>query len=408
MITTLIGGRYELGERIASGGMADVFVARDTTLDRRVAIKRLKAELHTREAQERFASEAFALAGFSHPNAVAVYDFGNDAGHVNGGPFIVMELVDGPTLAQHLRDHEGTLSSGEATAIAAQVLAALGAAHAKGIVHRDVKPANVLLADGQHVKLADFGIAKAAHDADLDLTLHGQVVGTPKYLAPERVVGHDATPQSDLYSVAVMCFEMVTGAPPYLGDSTEAMLEAQRSAPVPSVRALRPDVPVAWAAVVERGLAKDPARRYASADAMREALVMGLTDDPDPTVATGGATATMPTAALAVPPSPPQRPTRVPTTKPARRGRWGWVVVPIVLALFGLGAFALTNMGGDDGGPGPLPVPATDAIVPVTNPPVTVVPTVAPTVPQISSTAPGKGVKKTPPGKAKKQKQSEQ
>ena len=368
---------------------------------------------------ERFALEAFALAGFTHPNAVAVYDFGDD-----DGPYIVMELVDGPTLAQYLRDHirdEGPLSVDETTAIAAQVLAALGAAHAKGIVHRDVKPANVLLADENHVKLADFGIAKAVHDSELDLTLHGQVIGTPKYLAPERVVGRDATPQSDLYAVAVMCFEMVTGEPPFLGDSSEATLDAQRNAPVPSLRAVRPDVPVAWAAVVERGMAKDPARRYDSAEAMREALVLSLVDDPaggDATVANATviaaeatATATLPTAALAAPSAPPsappQRPTR-PVAAPGRRARWGWLVVPLVLVLLGLGAFALNGFGGsgDDGGPGPLPVPATDAIIPATNPPVTVAPTVAPTVPQIAVTAApkGKGAKKTPPGKAKKEK----
>src|SRR5262245_17732991 len=263
----VVDSRYELGERIASGGMADVFEARDRTLDRRVAIKRLRADLHDQSARDRFTREAYALAGFSHPNAAAGFDLGGRS----DGRYIVMELVEGPTLAVYLRERD-RLSFEEATGIVEQMLAVLGAAHARGIVHRDVKPANVLLDDEGHVKLADFGIAKVLHDAGADLTLQGHVMGTPTYLAPERGSGHEATPQSDLYSVAVIGYEMVAGKPPFKGEHVAATLAAHQRSPIPSLYQVRPDAPQEYVTAIERGLAKDPGSRFASAEEMRDAL----------------------------------------------------------------------------------------------------------------------------------------
>jgi serine/threonine protein kinase len=359
-VTAVVDSRYELGDRIASGGMADVFEARDRTLDRRVAIKRLRADLPDEGARDRFTREAYALAAFSHPNAVAVYDAGDDG----GGPYIVMELVDGPTLAAYLRER-GRLSFEEATSILDQMLAVLGAAHARGIVHRDVKPANVLMAEDGHVKLADFGIAKVLSDASGDLTLQGHVLGTPTYLAPERVAGQDATPESDLYSLAVIGYEMVAGKPPFKGEHVAATLAAHQRAPVPSLLDVRPDAPDAYMDVIERGLAKDPDARFASADDMRTALT-----EPAFESTQAVRTITMPIAPTPLrdpeptptPTPPPRRQTApvvtpTPTTKKTARSRekrpvWPWVLVGALV--LGLAIGAIVGLVGDGGGRAPL------------------------------------------------------
>jgi len=386
-VTAVVDSRYELGERIASGGMADVFAARDRTLDRRVAIKRLRADLPDEGARDRFTREAQALAGFSHPNAVAVYDAGDDG----DGPYIVMELVEGPTLAAYLRER-GQLSFEEATSILEQMLAVLGAAHARGIVHRDVKPANVLLAEDGHVKLADFGIAKVLSDAGGDLTLQGHVLGTPTYLAPERVAGHEATPQSDLYSVAVIGYEMVAGKPPFKGEHMAATLAAHQRAPIPSLLGVRPDAPDAYLDVIERGLAKDPDARFASADAMREALTQPAYESTQAV-----RTMTMPIAPVPLrdpeptpTPAPPRRaapvpapaPTRTKPTKqkgaPARDKRpvWPWVLVAALALGLAIGAIA-----GLTGGDGPNRSPLAQEPVVTTTPP-TLPATLVPQIPQ--------------------------
>ena len=382
-MTAVVDSRYELGERIASGGMAYVFAARDRTLDRRVAIKRLRADLPDQGARERFTREAFALAGFSHPNAVAVYDAGDDA----DGPYIVMELVDGPTLAAYLREH-GKLSFEEATSILEQMLAVLGAAHAQGILHRDVKPANVLLAEDGQVKLADFGIAKVLSDASAELTLHGHVMGTPTYLAPERVAGQEASPQSDLYSAAVIGYEMVAGKPPFKGENVAATLAAHQRAAVPALVDVRPDAPPEYAATVERGLAKDPADRFASAEEMRDALTQPAFEE---TIAVRTQTMTIPPVA----PVPPVRPVerqpkparqRQPkrarqkraTTTQTRRQLWPWVLVGALL--LGLVAGAIVGLTGDE-----KPLPDSSAQEPA----VTTTPTLpATSVPQIPQNLP--------------------
>ena len=273
----MIVGRYALGEPLGAGGMARVVEGHDARLDRRVAVKLLPADRIDAVGRERFRREARSSAGFSHPNAVAIFD----AGEADGYLYIVMELVDGPSLADRLARH-GPLGVDEAVRITASILAALEAAHAAGIVHRDVKPGNVLLGHRGAVKLADFGIARRLDDLSSDLTGAGLFVGTPKYLAPEQVAGRPATPATDVYATAIVLYEMLAGAAPYEGPTPMAIALAHQNAPIPDVRAARPDVPDHVAAVVRRAMAKDPAHRFRTAADMRAALAEHM--DPATTV----------------------------------------------------------------------------------------------------------------------------
>jgi len=266
----VVAGRYALGAELGRGGMARVVAARDLRLHRAVAVKLLPLDAVAATdptLRQRFVREARAAASFSHPHAVAVFD----AGDADGVLYLVMELVDGPSLAAVLAER-GSLGVAESLRLGDQVLQALGAAHRAGIVHRDVKPGNVLLASDGVAKLADFGIAKRLDDLAGDLTTTGQFVGTPTYLAPEQVVGQAATAATDLYSMGVLLFQMLAGRPPYDAGTPMATALAHRDAPVPDVRSSRPDVPAHVAAALRRAMAKDPADRFDSADDMRAAL----------------------------------------------------------------------------------------------------------------------------------------
>src|SRR5829696_6413040 len=238
MTGTPLAGRYELGPLLGRGGMARVHAARDVVLDRPVAVKVLAEDVVDQRGRERFVREARTAARFEHPNAIAVYD----AGEADGVLYIVMELVEGRSLAERLAA-EGPLPVDEAQRIIGRVLDALGAAHAVGVIHRDVKPGNVLLGAGGLVKLADFGIAKRLDQLDPDLTGTGQFVGTPRYLAPEQVVGDPVTPATDLYAAAVVLYEMLAGTPPFDAGTPLATAIAQRDETAPDVRDVRPDVP---------------------------------------------------------------------------------------------------------------------------------------------------------------------
>jgi eukaryotic-like serine/threonine-protein kinase len=347
-VAQVLDQRYELGPPLGAGGMSEVVEGYDRTLDRRVAVKFLKADVADPRARERFEHEARTAASFTHPNAVTVYDFG-EAGI---RPYIVMELVEGKNLAEVL-SQTGPLPPRQATQITDQVLAALGAAHARGLVHRDVKPGNVLVKPDGSVKLADFGIAKAVADASGGLTITGQVMGTPKYLAPEQAAGQATTPSSDLYSTGVVLYEMLAGAPPFEGDTPMAIALAHQQAPVPALAQRRAGLPASLVATVERALEKDPARRFSNAEAMRVALSGGPTE---PITAAGaGATKVLPSAA-------PMRPSPHP---PGRR-RWPWVALA-VLALVGafLIAWALANRD-DDNDPTIAAEPTTTSSTPTT------------------------------------------
>lgn len=270
-MTRRIADRYLLGNQLGAGGTSRVHAALDERLGRQVAIKLLDAQLVASAdpaGRERFLREGPTSASFSHRNAVTVFDCGEDEGDL----YIVMELVDGPSLAERIAKN-GPLPIQEATDIAAQVLAALSAAHAVGIVHRDVKPANVLLGTNGDVKLADFGIAKRFDDLEDSVTSTGMVIGTPRYLAPEQATGSPATSATDVYGVGILLFEMLTAQPPFAGGSLAAISAAQQTQPAPDVRSLRPEVSAGLAATVAHALATKPADRFVSASEMSTDLL---------------------------------------------------------------------------------------------------------------------------------------
>jgi eukaryotic-like serine/threonine-protein kinase len=268
----LFADRYRLERRLGVGGMATVQLAMDTRLERQVAVK-LLAEHLAEDANfvTRFRREALAAARLVHPNIVQVFDFGLDeATHRN---FIVMEFVDGQSCAEILRER-GTLPAGEAVDILAQSCRGLDYAHRNGVVHRDVKPGNLLCSRDRMVKLADFGIAKAAEQSDI--TKVGSVLGTAAYLAPEQARGEPAGPPSDLYALGVVAFQLMAGRLPYDAASLTDLARLQESGPPPRLDDLARDVPPSLAAAVARALHRDPERRYADAAEMEGALRDGL------------------------------------------------------------------------------------------------------------------------------------
>jgi serine/threonine-protein kinase len=261
-----IAGRYVLRAPLGTGGMADVFAADDLRLNREVAVKLVPAAVVTPTVRARFVREARSAARIVHPNAVIVYDAGESEGYL----YLVMERVTGQTLAERLAT-TGPLAVQDAVAVTIAVLGALGAAHAAGVVHRDIKPANIIVGPGG-VKLIDFGIATLLDEIGSAVTAAGEVVGSPKYLAPEQVSGKPATPAMDVYAAGVVLFEMLAGAPPFDRGTPVATAIAHRDDAPPDVRTMRSDVPPRVAAVVRTALQKRPADRYQSAAEMQRAL----------------------------------------------------------------------------------------------------------------------------------------
>ena len=344
----VLGERYEVGVLIGRGGMADVRSGHDMRLGRTVAIKRLRSDLASDPTfQARFRREAQSAASLNHPSIVAVYDTGEevvaDGTHV---PYIVMELVEGRTLREILREGRKILPE-RALEITADVLSALDYSHRAGIVHRDIKPANVMLTAAGRVKVMDFGIARAVADASSNMTATAAVVGTAQYLSPEQARGEQVDARSDIYSTGCLLFELLTGRPPFQGDSpvSVAYQHVREEPPTPS--SLEPEVSPEIDAIVAKSLAKKTSERYQSAAQMRADIERSLAGQ------------TIDTATTALPPVPPAPPPSDETSflpdqddddSPKRRRAWIWVLLALVLLLaLGAAAYALVA-GGDDGG----------------------------------------------------------
>ena len=267
MTDKLLGDRYKLGEMIGTGGMADVYIAQDTRLARQVAVKVLRSDL-ARDPSfvARFRKEALAAAGLNHPGIVAVYDSGEEP-----APYIVMELVSGHTLRELI--HKGErVPLKRALEIGEGILAALEYSHERGIVHRDIKPANVMITDQCDVKVMDFGIARALADLGATLTSTWNIVGTAQYLSPEQALGETADFRSDIYSTGCLLYEVLTGQPPFTGETPVSIAYQHVSGHLVAPSSLQPDLPAGIDVILNVALAKKPEDRYQSAGLMLDDL----------------------------------------------------------------------------------------------------------------------------------------
>ena len=390
----LVGGRYRLAEVIGVGGMATVHRAIDTKADRAVAIKLLRREvIADTDIAMRFRREALAETVLRHPNIVACLETGTD----DGQPFLVMELIEGEDLAARLR-RLGRLSPSEAARIGLDVARALGVAHIRGIVHRDVKPGNILLARDGRAMVTDFGIARLA--ADTEGAIPGTTLGSVHYFSPEQAKGETTTGASDVYSLGLVLYEALTGQRAWRGETTAALAAVRIGADAPSPRAIRAEIPAALDAVVVRALDPDPARRFASGVAMAAALepIVSRPDPASPTVGVPTATLAAGAAAvaaagaapavLATPLRPPSAagPVRPAGVSPVRRASpviAGPLFVLVVVAVVVVGGLFVASLPGRaDSGVAALatktPKP-TRTPTPTPTPRPTAVPTVKPT-----------------------------
>jgi hypothetical protein len=334
MIGTVLSGRYRLEAKLGSGGMSTVYLARDTTLDRPVAVKVMHREMSEQEDQlERFRQEARAVAKLSHPNVVTVIDAGEDGGH----PYIVFEYVEGETLKQRIA-RLGMLDTQEALAYAIEIGRGLTVAHARNMVHRDIKPQNVLIDAEGRAKLTDFGISRQLEQDGMTAT--GRVLGTTDYVAPEQAMGRAVDPRSDVYSLGVVLYEMLTGQVPFHADSQVGVAMKHVNEELPDVQQRRPEISAATALVVERATAKDAAHRYGAVGEMIDDLSTALEVE---AARTGGTTGEATTVLEAVPP---------PKRELSGRARWSWAAVALLLLIAGgaLVAVGLISSGKVGGG----------------------------------------------------------
>ncbi|MER5323613.1 Stk1 family PASTA domain-containing Ser/Thr kinase [Streptosporangium roseum] len=378
-----LGDRYELDGVVGRGGMAEVYRARDIRLDRIVAIKTLRADLARDHIfQARFRREAQSAASLNHPSIVAVYDTGEDVAGSAPVPYIVMEYVDGRTLRDLLRADRRLLPE-RAAELVDGILRALDYSHRGGIVHRDIKPANIMITNNGDVKVMDFGIARAMADSAATMTQTAQVIGTAQYLSPEQARGERVDARSDIYSTGCVLYELLTGQPPFTGDSPVAIAyQHVREDPIPPSQ-IDPEIPK-WAdAIVLKAMAKDPAHRYQSAGEMRADIQRAMSGIPmdAQTMALannyGSATRTMQTPGPGGPAT--QRTTSVPAyeygTEEGGRGERGrrrqqssgntavktaaWILVPLLVigAFIGVGYMFLSSPG-DSSAANKIKIPA--------------------------------------------------
>jgi beta-lactam-binding protein with PASTA domain len=367
---SIVDGRYRILRHVGSGGMADVYSALDLHLGRTVALKLLHRRFaQDKEFVERFRREASAAAGLQHPNVVSVYD----RGEFDGTSYIAMEFCEGPTLREVIA-RNGPLDVRRAIDITKKILVAARFAHRRGVIHRDLKPHNVIVEpDGgnDNIKVMDFGIARAGAS---EITEAGAIMGTAHYFSPEQAQGHTVTAASDLYSVGVVLFEMLTGRPPFEGDSPVAIALKHVNQPPPSPRELRPDIPPELEAVVLKALTKDASGRYGDADSFirdLETVEALLTEEREPKLERTATFAAVDAPEAVAAPGPPASaaavaqesaapagaadvtvgeqppPPRGPAVAPPperRRRRWPWALGVIALAAIALGSFLLLRV----------------------------------------------------------------
>jgi hypothetical protein len=349
LVGTQLNGRYRLDSQVGAGGMSTVYKSFDITLERPVAIKLLHREIAADSDQiERFRREARAVAQLSHPHIVTVIDAGED----DGRPYIVFEFVAGETLKERIK-RLGRLPIGEAVAYAIEIARALGAAHQRNIVHRDVKPQNVLIDEEGRAKVTDFGIARSLDEEGL--TADGRVLGTTDYVAPEQALGHPCTAQSDLYSLGIVLYEMLTGQVPFKGENQVAVAMKHVREALPDVQRLRPEVSAALAAVVDRATSKDLAHRYAS-DAE---LISDLEDVLALETARAGSASGEATTVLRTLPSRTRR------RLPLRVVHPGWLALAALIAVAAAVGLAILLSGHTKRGTGTQGAPSAQDLVPV-------------------------------------------
>jgi eukaryotic-like serine/threonine-protein kinase len=336
MIGTVLSSRYKLEAKLGSGGMSTVYLARDTTLDRPVAVKVMHREMSEQEDQlQRFRQEARAVAKLSHPNVVAVIDAGEDGGY----PYIVFEYVEGETLKQRI-NRVGALDAQEALAYAIEIARGLTVAHARNMVHRDIKPQNVLIDSEGRAKLTDFGISRQLEQDGMTAT--GRVLGTTDYVSPEQAMGHSVDQRSDVYSLGVVLYEMLIGQVPFHADSQVGVAMKHVNEDLPDVQQRRPELSAAAAMVVERATAKDPAQRYQEVGELIADLSTALEVE---AARAGTASGEATTVLEAVPPA---------ERKLSGGGRWSRVGLALLLLAFAVAvaAVVLISSGNGPGGGG--------------------------------------------------------
>ncbi len=343
MVGETFADRYELTELVGTGGMSSVYKAHDTLLERNVALKILHDHYaDDDEFVERFKREARMAAQLSHPNIVTVID----RGHAGGRQFIVFEYIDGENLKEHLV-RAGRLPVDEALELALEIAHGLAYAHQYGLVHRDVKPQNVLLNGDGRAKVTDFGIARSL-DVEHGVTQTGTVLGTSNYIAPEQASGQRVDAQTDVYSLGVVLYELLAGDVPFPGETFVSVAMKHVNEPPPSLLDVRPDVPPRVAAAVDRALEKEPARRFPSMEAFAAELSACLAEVAN---ADGSGAATMIVPAAAAP-----------ARRPRRRRSWTWPLVIAGVVVLAIGAVAAGLLAFRNQDEKPTPVPASTPI----------------------------------------------